>query len=279
MPGPHTAMSETPTDSSSTTFDAALAQLDPSLFDAIGSQSSTHDRQSLLACQLATRDAHAGYVYLEIGSHLGGSLQPYVLDTRCRRIYSIDARPPVQPDERCDTGYAYPDNSTARMLEGLRTLSAAGAAKVTCIDADTRDVDPRGISERPQLCFIDGEHTDAAVARDFAFCRQVLAPDGAIVFHDANVIYLGLAAIVEQLRREGVRFRAYMLPDVVFVIELDGCRLHETPAIQRLLLDNHVGYLASLAANHHYRAAYRAYRQQPIIRLLRRIKHTLLPSR
>ena len=61
-------------------FDARVAALDLSLFDAIPSQSSAWDRRSLLACQAAIRQRIGRYVYLEIGSHLGGSLQTHVLD-------------------------------------------------------------------------------------------------------------------------------------------------------------------------------------------------------
>ena len=34
------------------------------------------------------------FAYLEIGSHLGGSLQVLIQDERCERIVSIDSRPP-----------------------------------------------------------------------------------------------------------------------------------------------------------------------------------------
>lgn len=250
-----------------TGFDCAIADLDVHLFDAIDTQASAHDRRSLLACQVGMRDAVGEYTYLEIGSYLGGSLQPHVLDPRCTHITSIDARPPVQPDAR-GVDFAYEHNSTARMMDGLRRLSPDGAEKITCIEADTSEIDGETIAPRPNLCFIDGEHTDRAVVRDFAFCRAVLAPNGAIVFHDAQVIYSGLTEIIRTLERAQVRFRAYNLPDVVFVIAFDACALHETPAIRELLIDNHVGYLASLAANAHYRR----FANRPVFQLIRRVR-------
>ena len=183
---------------SPTDFDRALASLDTRLFDRIESQTSTNDRRSLLACQLAVRTQRAPYVYLEIGSHMGGSLQPHVLDPQCQRMYSIDNRPSSQPDER-GLPYAYSDNSTGRMLSALGAMSPDGVTRLTCIDADASRVAPRVIDSQPHLCFIDGEHTDAAVVSDFAFCRRVLAKDGAIVFHGAVVSRAGR----DHFRRSG----------------------------------------------------------------------------
>jgi len=96
-------------------FENAIAGLDISLFSAIESQSTDDDKRSLLACQLAVRELRDPYIYLEIGSYIGGSIQPYLLDPRCKRIYSIDKRPAKQPDER-GIDYIYENNSTARMM-------------------------------------------------------------------------------------------------------------------------------------------------------------------
>ena len=81
-------------------FEDRLAGLDISLFSQIPSQTTDADKRSLLAAQVTTRDSPDGYVYLEIGSHLGGSIQPHLLDPKCNKIYSIDKRPSVQPNER-----------------------------------------------------------------------------------------------------------------------------------------------------------------------------------
>ena len=95
-------------------FEEAIAHQDLALFEQIPSQSTDDDKVSLLAVQLATRELRPRYKYLEIGSHIGGSIQPHLLDDRCARIFSIDKRPLRQPDER-GVDYLYPDNSTARM--------------------------------------------------------------------------------------------------------------------------------------------------------------------
>src|SRR5947208_3078561 len=108
-----------------------LSLLDVSLFDTIPSQTNVNERRGLLALQKAVGEKLGSYVYLEIGSHLGGSIQPHLVDARCRKIFSIDNRPVQQPDDRgvpCD----YPDNSTARMLDLLRRIDAAQIGKITC---------------------------------------------------------------------------------------------------------------------------------------------------
>src|SRR5689334_6384187 len=98
-----------------TDFEQSINNLDLKLLEKMNSQSTVNDQGSLLACQLATREIQDGYIYLEIGSYLGGSIQPHLLDKKCGRIYSIGKRPVHQPDER-GVDYAYLNNSTARMI-------------------------------------------------------------------------------------------------------------------------------------------------------------------
>src|SRR2546427_12016163 len=74
-------------------FDSQIGRLDVGLFQWILSQSTENDRRALLAIQLAFRERQSSYVYLEIGSYKGGSLQPHVLDPRRGQIHSIDLRP------------------------------------------------------------------------------------------------------------------------------------------------------------------------------------------
>src|SRR5256885_15040664 len=88
------------TGTQNTGLEAALTALDTSLFDNVRSQTSERDRISLLALHRACRDAYGRFAYLEIGSHLGGSLQVLVADPRCTSITSIDSRPESAPDVR-----------------------------------------------------------------------------------------------------------------------------------------------------------------------------------
>lgn len=231
-------------------FDQRIAALDMGLFEKIPSQTTDADKQTLLACELAVRELKSGFNYLEIGSYLGGSIQPYLLDDRCARVYSIDKRPESQPDAR---GYdwVYQNNSTKRMLELLKEVGPTD--KVTTIDGDTIAIKPSDVTDKIDLAFIDGEHTDEAVVRDFRFCLDVLAENGAIMFHDAQITYNGIAASIYHLEENGRKFRAYSLPNYAFVIEIGDFPMHKNERILERLVDNHQSFLASLQYNDNYR--------------------------
>ena len=121
-------------------FEERLEALELSLLESIESQTTEFDRRSLLALHLACRRAYGRFAWLEIGSHLGGSLQTLVCDPACARIDSIDPRPPAQDDERGER-YAYPENTTARMLDLLGTLEGADLDKVTIHESGTEQLD------------------------------------------------------------------------------------------------------------------------------------------
>ena len=53
-------------------FETRLAALDATLFQHVLSQMPEEDQRSLLALQAAVRARHRQFVYLEIGSYLGG---------------------------------------------------------------------------------------------------------------------------------------------------------------------------------------------------------------
>lgn len=235
-----------------TGFEQSLSNLELKLFEKISSQSNDNDKQSLLACQLAARQLTDGYSYLEIGSYLGGSIQPHLLDEKCVRIYSIDKRPLVQPDER-GVDFTYLNNSTARMIENLKSVASEQIGKITAIDGDTRQIKTSEIKDKITLCYIDGEHTDEAVMADFRFCLSVLEQNGAILFDDANIIYNGIADCIEYLKQNSISFRAFILPDKVFAIEIGDFPLHQNKVILERLLNNYPGYLYSLQSNDYYR--------------------------
>jgi Methyltransferase domain len=200
--------------------DERIASLDLSLFDAVPSQTYPEDRKSLLLIQRCVRRS-GSYTYLEIGSHLGGTLQPHLLDGQCALIYSIDKRPLEQADEAIGT-YHYPENSTQRMLNGLQeAFPQSPLHKIRTFDCDARELNQSEFSVKPDFCFIDGEHTDEAVFSDFQSCLAVCKPDGIIGFHDANIIAGGLARIKQQLAKSGTRFQGFVIPRHVYVILLN----------------------------------------------------------
>ena len=238
-----------------------LGELNTRLFSWIPSATSIDDRRSFLSIQGAVAGDKAPYRYLEIGSDLGGSIQPYLLDSRCAGIISIDKRVLTQPDERGKT-YRYRHNSTQKMLDNLGNVSRAQVGKITTFDSDVGTLNPSAMPFRPDVCFIDGEHTDRAVVRDFAWCLSVVTTPGVIYFHDSNVVFRGLSSIVRCLTDSGVTFHAYNLPTSVFVIELGGADIHKDGHIQNLLVDNYRGYLAGM----HSMAHFRTFSNLPLLR-------------
>lgn len=246
-----------------------LSRLDIRLFRHIPSQTTDNDKRSLLALHLACRTLFPSFTYLEIGSHLGGSLQSFAIDSACAKIISIDPRPKIMPDARgCVVNY--PENSTRRMLELLAGIPGADTAKIQTFEAGTETLQPAAIGARPEFCFIDGEHTDEATLRDARFCLALVRDDGFLAFHDANVVYNALDAITGELAQSGRHFHAYNLPDRMFVVDL-GRKLDEKPQIMDLLRHGYQGYLSSLKGNDRYR---RVILNNPLFKLIRYFKLT-----
>jgi len=214
-------------------FEAKLEALDLSLFEKIPSETLPVEKRSLLAIQRAVRRLRPNYVYLEIGSHLGGSIQPHLLDTACRKIYSIDKRPARQPDAWRKVCY-YPENSTERMLALLRTVAPDQMGKIECFDSDTSALEPSKISEPPDLCFIDAEHTPESVLRDFRFCLSVSHPDAVIVFHDCQIVFEGMRRIFDFLLGQGIPYHGIKLDGSVYAIALGVSHFPRDPLIRRL---------------------------------------------
>ena len=157
-------------------------------FDWIESQTTRQDRLALLSIKEALVEAVATYQYLEVGSHLGGSLQPHIADRRCTRIFSIDPRPREQPDERWSTKYQYPGNSTSRMLENLMRVPGADLSKLHTFECSSWELRPSDIASAVDFAFIDGEHTYRAATKDFRSVRRFVNPRGVIAFHDCGVV-------------------------------------------------------------------------------------------
>lgn len=247
-------------------FERAIGDADVSLFDQIETQTTNGDRESLLSCQAAVRSAREDYIYLEIGSYLGGTIVPHLLDPKCSRIISIDKRPEVQPDER-GVAYRYNNNSTARMLDNLGRVDETAVEKVQAIDGDASEIDDSELRSVADLCFIDGEHTDGAVYSDFLFCLWALKEDGLLVFHDAPIVYKGLSKCVDHLEREGIQHRSFALPNTVFVVEIGGFRASNDQNVKERLMRGAESYLYSLEANDYYRQ----FANKGIFRLYRRM--------
>src|SRR5439155_2441442 len=116
-------------------FADRVAALDTQLFAAVETETSESDRKSLLAVHNAVAAHNDLFSYLEIGSHLGGTLQVVIADPRCARVVSIDPRPRWVPDDRPGLPqFEYPDNSTERMLKLLQDVPGADLAKLETVE-------------------------------------------------------------------------------------------------------------------------------------------------
>ena len=220
------------------TFDERVAQLDTGLFQPIQSQTTGDDKRSLLKLQDCVRK-QGSYVYLEIGSHLGGSLQPHVIDPRCAVIHSVDLRPQIAPDDRSkEFVKVFKDNSTARMLENLKAVSAEGIAKIRTYDMDSKDVPREAIARPLHLAFIDGEHTRAAVIRDYELCRTNLAEGGVILFHDLYIVFPAIVEIIDGLKKQGVQVLPAKLERSVFGLFFDPALVHGDETLSASYRDN-----------------------------------------
>jgi len=215
-----------------------ISTLDLTLFEAIHSESTDSDKLSLLHLQNCIRSG-GDYSYLEIGSYMGGSLQPYYADSVCTRIYSIDKRPAFMPDERGRL-FSYPrsENSTQAMLANLsRAFLAVSGAKVQTFDCDAGDLDPAAFGDRPRLCFIDGEHTAGAAYSDFRFCLKVVDQDGIIAFHDADVVFNAIMRAESELSAQSIKFKGMVLGGCVYAILLNGAVEACSARLQRIQQD------------------------------------------
>ena len=219
-------------------------------FAFIKSQTTPDDRASLLAVQEAARTLGT-YRYLEIGSHLGGTIKPHITDPLCECIYSIDKRPFEQPDERGRIYEYGVDNTSSRMIEALSGIPDADMRKLRVFDSDASEVPATEIAP-PDYCFVDAEHTDRAIQSDYAFCEAVSRGDLVFLAHDAYIVYRGLHAIISRLSEASRYFRVLLLPTHLILIDTVG-RISNHPAVVSRALEGWRAYLEGMLINDWYR--------------------------
>ena len=201
--------------------ESLIEQLDPAIF-VLDTQTTIYDRISLLRLQRFVRRLDDAYCYLEVGSHLGGSLLPHLADPRCARAISIDPRPLMLPDVRGHS-IPYEENSTSRMTDGLRKhLPARSLEKLQTFDSDAGTVRRSDIQRDVQLALIDAEHTNVAAFSDFLSIFPFLAEDAVIAYHDSNLIIDAIYNAERFLAYSDIPFRSVFLPDYVAAIGLGG---------------------------------------------------------
>src|SRR5215467_3571335 len=106
------------------------------------------------------------------------------------------------------------------MIETLRSagVTLMDLSKLKTFDLDASAVPLGAVAGRCRFAFIDAEHTNNAVFRDFLSVRRFMLEDSVVAFHDGNLIFDGLLNIEEMLRSEGAIFTPIYLPDQLFVL-------------------------------------------------------------
>lgn len=164
---------------------AFLDGLDIRIFQKVESQTTGQDQRSLLKLQRIVSGTIAGYTYLEIGSYLGGTLHPHLLDPNCKQAISIDIRVSRQRNNwPGPTFVRYDSDNENKMLERFR-LCGTSIEKLAIYRQDIRE-----LRDLPtvDLAFIDAEHTFDAVMSDATHLKPFMAPDSIISFHDMDLI-------------------------------------------------------------------------------------------
>ena len=219
--------------------DDLLSQIedgDISVFQ-IKSQTTQKDKRTLLAVQNFLRGAVGDYSYIEIGSHLGGSLVPHLADPACTQISSVDLRPEVLRDER-GRDATYDGNSTERMIDGLAAILPLDClTKLRTYDCDAGDLGEYDVPADHVLGMIDGEHTNVAAFRDFLNLRKYMAKDSLVLFHDSNLVFDALLNIETMLRDEGTEFESFFLPGILYGIAIGKLRKPARKALAPLAHD------------------------------------------
>ena len=200
-----------------------IENLDISLFSAIESQISNSERKALLLLQRCIRN-RGYYTYLEVGSYKGGTLQPFYADPKCKHIYSVDKRPAISPDERGRDFNYYNFISSDQMMENLNNAFPnvfSQRNKIENFETDISEIEKVKFKNKPNLCFIDGEHTNKAVYNDFLSCLSIGHTDLIIAMHDANIIYNGISRIILFLHRNKINYKTLKLMGDVYIIMMN----------------------------------------------------------
>ena len=165
----------------------------------IPSQTSAPDKRFLLQTIALTKRVLGSFSYVEIGSYLGGSLTPFLLDPACKAVLSIDERGRQQPDER-GAKYDYSGITHQTMIDNLVSRGVP-TSKLTTFDGSVDSV--QGAENSFDIAFIDGEHTDIACFRDFLWTLPLVKSDAVVLFHDSTLVYKALRMIGLYMKKSG----------------------------------------------------------------------------
>ena len=166
------------------------------------SQTTDEDKIVLLKLKNLMQKLNS-YSYLEIGTYLGGSLTPFVKDSNCKYILSVDDRERATPDERGNK-INYLNIKEEKTIENLKKYNL-DISKIDFFNGSINEY--KKTKHRFDLCFIDAEHTDVACFRDFIYSNKLIKNNAIIAFHDSQVIYKALIMINELLISQKIKFK------------------------------------------------------------------------
>ena len=168
----------------------------------IHSQTSEEDKIFLLNTIKFLHLNLKSYNYLEIGSYLGGSITPFLLDKKCKGVLSIDKRNLILPDERGEN-WDYKNISEKKMISNI-IKKGIKTDKLKTFNGKIKDLKKR--KKIYNLVFIDGEHTDINCFEDFINSMDFIKKDSIVIFHDSSVIFKAISLIFIYLNKKKIPY-------------------------------------------------------------------------
>ena len=171
-------------------------------FFPIESQTSDLDKIVLLQTLDLIRKKNSTYKYLEIGSFLGGSLTPALIDKKCKLVLSIDKRNQILDDER-NENWSYKNVSNNLMVKKINQY------KISTLKLKTYDGDIKELKNKDSfdLIFIDGIHTDQNCFSDLINSLHFRKNNSVILFHDTSVIFKAIKLSLIFLENKKISYK------------------------------------------------------------------------
>ena len=171
-------------------------------FFPIHSQTSREDKVFLINTIRLLNSNLNSYNYLEIGSYLGGSLTPFIIDKKCKKILSIDKRNLKLSDERGEN-FDYKNIPEKKMFLNIKKYNLS-TKKIKTFNGKIKDFKKK--NDKYDLVFIDGEHTDHNCYEDFLYSLNFIKKNSIVMFHDSPVIYKAISLIFIYLDKEKIPY-------------------------------------------------------------------------
>jgi len=169
-------------------------------FFPINSQTSFEDKHILL--KVKEMISKNDFNYLEIGSFLGGSLTPFLIDKKCKIVISIDKRNQNLEDERNEK-QSYENVGTNYMINNLKKYNL----DIHKLKTFNGDVENFKTSIKFDLAFLDGVHTDINTFSDFINVYEMVKKDSIILFHDSSIIFKSINIIDTMLNKKKLKYK------------------------------------------------------------------------